>query len=82
MIKYSSEQRVIARVKNVDRAAWHYVLIKLKNIEEYKQMKRNEREKAKIDARENLKVKRFRDEVFDRLFFFLTIFYRELMKLD
>jgi hypothetical protein len=31
-------------------------------------MKRNEREKAKIDAKKNLKVKRFRDEVFDKLF--------------
>jgi hypothetical protein len=69
MIKYSSEQRIIARVKNVDRVAWHYVLIKLKNIENYKQMKKDEREKAKIDAKKNLKIKRFRDEVFDKLFF-------------
>ncbi len=69
MIKYSNEQRIIARIKNVDRAVWHYVLIKLKNIENYKQIKRDEREKAKIDAKKNLKVKRFRDEMFDRLFF-------------
>ncbi len=70
MIKYFNEQRIIARVKNVDRAAWHYVLIKLKNIEKYKQMRKNEREKTKIDAKENLKIKRFRDEMFDKLFFF------------
>jgi hypothetical protein len=31
-------------------------------------MKRTEREKAKTDAKKNLKAKRFRDEVFDRLF--------------
>ncbi len=68
MIKYFNEQKVIARVKNVDRVAWHYVLIKLKQIEKYKQMKRTEREKAKTDAKKNLKAKRFRDEVFDRLF--------------
>jgi hypothetical protein len=36
MIKYSNEQKIIARIKNVDRAAWYYVLIKLKNIENYK----------------------------------------------
>ncbi len=32
-------------------------------------MRRDERETAKIDAKENLKVKWFRDEVFDKLFF-------------
>jgi Lhr-like helicase len=32
-------------------------------------MKRNEREKTKIDAKKNLKIKRFRDEMFDKLFF-------------
>jgi hypothetical protein len=33
-----------------------------------KQMKRMKREKAKTNAKENLKAKRFRDEVFDKLF--------------
>jgi hypothetical protein len=69
MIKYFNEQRIIARVKNVDRAAWYYILIKLKNIEKYKQMRKNEREKAKIDAKKSLKIKRFRDEMFDKFFF-------------
>ncbi len=69
MIKYFSEQRIIARVKNVDRVAWHYVLIKLKQIENYKQMKRAKREKTKTDAKKNLKAKRFWDEMFDKLFF-------------
>jgi hypothetical protein len=32
-------------------------------------MKKDEREKAKIDVKKNLKIKRFRDEVFDKLFF-------------
>jgi hypothetical protein len=32
-------------------------------------MKRTKREKAKINAKEDLKAKRFRDEVFDKLFF-------------
>jgi hypothetical protein len=41
MIKYFSEQKIIARAKNVDRAAWHYVLIKLKKIEKYKQMNKS-----------------------------------------
>ncbi len=69
IIKYFSEQRIIARVKNVDWVAWHYVLIKLKNIENYKQMRKDEREKAKIDEKKNLKIKRFRDEMFNKLFF-------------
>jgi hypothetical protein len=68
MIKYSNEKKIIARIKNVDRAAWHYVLIKLKNIEKYKQMIRTERDKIKTNAKKNLKAKRFRDEVFDKLF--------------
>ncbi len=68
MIRYSNEKKIIARVKNVDRAAWHYVLIKLKNIEKYKQMIRTEREKIETNAKKNLKAKRFRDEVFDILF--------------
>jgi hypothetical protein len=33
-------------------------------------MKQNEREKVKIDVKKNLKVKRFRNEMFDKLFFF------------
>jgi hypothetical protein len=44
-------------------------LIKLKATKEYKQMRRVEREKTKTDAKKNLKTKRFRDEMFDKLFF-------------
>jgi hypothetical protein len=32
-------------------------------------MKRAEREKTKTNAKKNLKAKRFRDEMFDKLFF-------------
>ncbi len=68
MVKYSNEEKVIARVKNADRAAWHYALNKLKEIEKYKQMTRAEREKAETNAKKNLKAKKFRDEVSDMLF--------------
>ncbi len=69
MIKYFNEQKIIARVKNVDRAAWHYALIKLKTTKKYKQMRKIEREKAKTNIKKDLKAKRFRDEMFDKLFF-------------
>ncbi len=68
MIRYFNEKKIIARVKNLNRAAWHYVLIKLKKIEKYKQMIRIERDKTKTNAKKNLKAKKFRDQIFDRLF--------------
>ncbi len=32
-------------------------------------MRKDEREKAKIDAKKDLKIKRFQNKVFDKLFF-------------
>jgi ribosome-interacting GTPase 1 len=52
----------------------------LKNIEKYKQIRKDERKKTKIDAKKDLKIKRFKNKIFDKLFFY--DFYHELMKLD